>query len=152
MTRTRKLLTTVLSLLGTTLFVACSSGAPTSQTSGDAVQSGEDTAGDTVVWQSGDFARTWIMVEMEMAGVAIGTEELAALQEDGFTVSLTLAVDGSGAFSDGETDTSLTWEKIDDSHIKLLTDDGAEIIGTVEGNQLSVDDGEETRMVLEKDS
>lgn len=40
----------------------------------------------------------------------------------------------------------------DDSHIKLLTDDGAEIIGTVEGNQLSVDDGEETQMVLEKDS
>ena len=36
--------------------------------------------------------------------------------------------------------------------LETLGLDGAEIIGTIEGNQLSVDDGEETQMVLEKDS
>lgn len=152
MSRNRKTLTTLLSILGVTLLVACSSGAPASPAAGDAAPSVENATDTTAESQTLDLVGTWVMVEMETGGTKIDSDMLAALEEDGFTVSITLAADGTGAFDDGETDTSLTWEQVDDSHVKLLTDDGAEITGNIEGNQLTVDDGEGTWMVLEKDS
>ena len=110
MSRNRKTLTTLLSILGVTLLVACSSGAPASPAAGDAAPSVENATDTTAESQTLDLVGTWVMVEMETGGTKIDSDMLAALEEDGFTVSLTLAADGTGAFDDGETDTSLTWE------------------------------------------